>query len=421
MFDVLLHRLNAETYCGREGSVFFGDGVNGYVLSYMFTVYDAQSRGHRVKYTIMTMMTDRVYLVASMDYLISLWLTPSVRNNLRRHLDLYHIPRLTIEGPSCPRNECTLQDTSEERPVNGESGEQTVETIDSLRELRRGILPKECRNVILDVPAYEPSYACNILGLDRSVAIPSNMDPQDFILLDVCMNTFGHQIPTPPTSLPASNHQKNGSAATPNSIYQADWSSATLVADLKDLSSNLEKAVLSEQNQGVEHHRAPTSSPGLLYSPGGGFQAQRRRYLLQAGEEPPEALEPTFVEENGKDAVGRKTMVVHSQQSPLYIETVNDILDLKMPKSIESKRLAVLREEWIGKSRQFHNLKKAGYASNQSVVDQFLQSMRVDKRDLKILRFFTRCARSSSLQSQKYMQDDLMTSAAFAINRSVSD
>lgn len=70
MFDVLSHRLNAETYSGREGSVFFGDGVNGYVLSYMFTVYDAQSRGHRVKYTIMTMMTDRVYLVASMDYLI---------------------------------------------------------------------------------------------------------------------------------------------------------------------------------------------------------------------------------------------------------------------------------------------------------------------------------------------------------------
>jgi hypothetical protein len=50
--------------------VFFGDGVNGYVLSYMFTVFDAQSRGHRVKYTIMTMMTDRVYLVASMEYLI---------------------------------------------------------------------------------------------------------------------------------------------------------------------------------------------------------------------------------------------------------------------------------------------------------------------------------------------------------------
>ena len=63
-------RLNSETYCGPEGSVFFGDGMNGYVLSYMFTVHDAQSRGHRIKYTIMTMMTDRVYLVASMEYLI---------------------------------------------------------------------------------------------------------------------------------------------------------------------------------------------------------------------------------------------------------------------------------------------------------------------------------------------------------------
>ncbi|KAF9961015.1 hypothetical protein BGZ72_005138 [Mortierella alpina] len=327
----------------------------------------------------MTMMTDRVYLVASMDYLISL-----VGNQVI---------------------------------VRGEESRITHEIIRSLE----GILPKECRNVILDGPAYEPSYACNILGLDRSVAIPSNMDPQDFILLDVCMNTFGHQIPTPPTSLPASRHHKNGSGATPNSTYQADWSSATLVADLKDLSSNLEKVALSERNQGVEQHRPPSSSPGHMYSPGGGFQAQRRRYLLQAGEEPPEALEATFVEENGKDTIGRKTMLMQNQQSPLYIETVNDILDLKMPRSIESKRLAVLREEWIGKSRQFHNLYKAGYASNQSVVDQFLQSMRVDKRDLKILRFFTRCARSSALQSQKYQQDDTMTTATFAINRSVSD
>lgn len=32
---------------------------------------------------------------------------------------------------------------------------------------------------------------------------------------------------------------------------------------------------------------------------------------------------------------------------PLYIETINEILDLKLPKSIETKRLAVLREEWI--------------------------------------------------------------------------
>ncbi|CAO3574441.1 unnamed protein product [Mortierella alpina] len=508
--------LNAETYCGREGSVFFGDGVNGYVLSYMFTVYDAQSRGHRVKYTIMTMMTDRVYLVASMDYLISQFQV--IASNLQSMAESF-CPQQPSPAPrslsyssshsrgsimpenaptkrgrpltdvlakpdifvqlhaafvsvlsNCsqrlierhiqgrPINECTSPDITEERPLNGESGEHS-ETIDSLRELRRvlgrqpfnrliwnslvgnqvivrgeesritreiirsleGILPKECRNVILDGPAYEPSYACNILGLDRSVAIPPNMDPQDFILLDVCMNTFGHQIPTPPTSLPASNHQKNGSGASPNNTYQADWSNTTFVADLKDLPSNLEKAVLSEQNQGVEQQRAPTSSPGLLYSPGGGFQAQRRRYLLQAGEEPPEALESTFLEENRKDTIDRKTMLVHSQQSPLYIETVNDILDLKMPKSIESKRLAVLREEWIGKSRQFHNLKKAGYASNQSVVDQFLQSMRVDKRDLKILRFFTRCARSSSLQSQKYLQDDLIANASFAINRNVSD
>ncbi|KAG0216074.1 hypothetical protein BGX28_005969 [Mortierella sp. GBA30] len=302
--------------------------------------------------------------------------------------------------------------------VRGEESRIVYEIIRSLE----GILPKECRNIIMDGSTYEPSYACNILGLHRSVPIPPDMDPLDFILLDICMNTF-HQIPTPPTSLPASTHQKNGSNTT-NTIYQADWSSATLVADLKDLSRNLEKISLPDQKKGTtttDLTRPPSSSPGVLYSAGGGFQAQRRKYLLQAGEEPPEALEQTFVGESGKDTIGRKTALLQSQQCPLYIETVNDILDLKMPRNIESKRLAVLREEWISKSRQFHNLHKAGYASDQTVVNQFLHSMRVDRRDLKILRFFTRCARSSALQSQKILAEESNPAVTFAINRYVSD
>jgi len=68
------------------------------------------------------------------------------------------------------------------------------------------------------------------------------------------------------------------------------------------------------------------------------------------------------------------------------------------------------------KSIQFHNLYKAGKTSQESVVDAFLQSLRVDKRDLKILRFFTRCARSSAFHSQKFRSED-----PIAVGRDVSD
>ncbi|KAF9348395.1 hypothetical protein BGX26_000201 [Mortierella sp. AD094] len=447
----------------------------------------------------MTMMTDRVYLVANMEYLISQFqviasnlqsmanaLCPpqqspatrslsyssshhrgsimpenaptkrgrpltdvlaksdifvqlhaafvSVLSNCSRRLTERHIQgRLVV-------NECTLQEQKQETQ-SSETGQQQP-TINSLRELRRvlgtqhfnrlvwnsvvgnqvivrgdnssivseiigsleEILPKDCCTVIMEGSAYEPSYACNILGLDRSVPIPTDLDPQDFILLDICTNTLNYQNPTPPASLQADNHKKNGSVAEPQ-IYQADWSTATLVADMKELSTRTEKDGLEAGDPPyiqTDLMRPPTSSPGAVDSTGTAFPAQKQKYLLQAGEEPPELLQPNSGN-NGPDALGRKIPSLQNQQCALYVETINEILDYKFPRILESKRLALLREEWI---RQFHNLYKTGKASDEGVVDGFLQSMRVDKRDLKILRFFTRCAKSSSLQSQKYRSED---------------
>ncbi|KAI1316905.1 hypothetical protein EDD11_009305 [Mortierella claussenii] len=302
----------------------------------------------------MTMMTDRVYLVASMEYLISV-----VGNQV---------------------------------VVRGKESDIVYDIINALQE----VLPKDCCSVILDGSSYEPSYMCNILGLDRSVSIPPDLDPQDFILLDICTQESGQHIATPTISLPTnSNDQQHGPKNT-TPIYQASWSSATLVADMKCLSSCLEKTAVTDGAQ--------WSASVIDGKP----QSSARIFLLQAGEEPPLASRPNFGDLNGRDILSRRTVSPQILSYPLFIETVNDILDYKMPRIIESKRLAVLREEWISKSLQFHNLYKTGKASDESLVDGFLQSMRVDKRDLKILRFFTRCAKSSSMQPQKYRNEELM-------------
>ncbi|KAG0032268.1 hypothetical protein BGZ82_006614 [Podila clonocystis] len=477
-----IRSLNAETYSGREGAVFFGDGVNGYVLSYMFTVYDAQSRGHRVKYTIMTMMTDRVYLVASMEYLISQFQV--IACNLQSMANALYVPQQSPaarsmsyssshhRGSIMPENTPTKKGRPltevlakpdifvqlhaafvsvlsncgqrlterhvQGRPMNDwypfaaedvevaliETGDQEGQTtVDSLRELRRvlgphrfnrliwnslvgnqviirgeepriiveivrsleDVLPKECCTIILDSATYEQSYTCNILGLGRSVPIPPDMDPNDFILLDLCLTTFTRR----PSATPSPTTDQNGDSKDQAPVYQADWSS-TFSGAPNGLASAMEKMALKEESHNGPHSRP--SIPGLLYSAGGGFQCQRRIYLLQAGEELPDVL----VDE--KDHTRNHSI---SPYYPLYIETINEILDLKLPKSIETKRLAVLREEWISKAKQFHNLYKAGCASDESVLNRFLVSMKVNQQDLKILRFFTRCARANS-HTQKY-------------------
>ncbi|KAG0087636.1 hypothetical protein BGZ93_010820 [Podila epicladia] len=405
-----IRSLNAETYSGREGAVFFGDGVNGYVLSYMFTVYDAQSRGHRVKYTIMTMMTDRVYLVASMEYLISQFQV--IASNLQSMANALYVPQQSPaarsmsyssshhRGSIMPENmptkkgrpltevlakpdifvqlhaafvsvlsNCGQRLTERHvqgRPMNDwypfaaedvevaliETGDQEgPTTVDSLRELRRVLGPQKFNCLIWN-------------SLVGNQVIIRGEEPR--IVVEI-VRSLEDQAP----------------------IYQADWSS-TLSGAPNGLASAMEKMALEEESHNGPHSRP--SIPGLLYSAGGGFQCQRRIYLLQAGEEPPDVL----VDE--KDQTRNRSTSLYY---PLYIETINEILDLKLPKSIETKRLAVLREEWISKAKQFHNLYKAGCASDESVLNRFLVSMKVNRQDLKILRFFTRCARVTS-HTQKY-------------------
>ncbi|KAF9388268.1 hypothetical protein CPC16_006583 [Podila verticillata] len=212
------------------------------------------------------------------------------------------------------------------------------------------------------------------------------MDPNDFILLDLCLTTFTRR----PSATPSTTTDQNGDSKDPAPGYQADWSSPPF-SGTNGLANAMEKMALEEESIKNSPHSRP-SIPGLLYSAGGGFQCQRRIYLLQAGEEPPDVL---LLDE--KDQTRSPT----SPYYPLYIETINEILDLKLPKNIETKRLAVLREEWISKAKQFHNLYKAGCASDESVLNRFLVSMKVNRQDLKILRFFTRCARVTT-HTQKY-------------------
>jgi hypothetical protein len=179
------------------------------------------------------------------------------------------------------------------------------------------------------------------------------MDPQSFILLDVCMTTFEHSIPTPPTSLPGDHLHRTGIDPI-SQCYQADWSDNKLQPDPKDLPALLKNVDLSkvDDTPGAAAKPPPSSMPGTLYSPSSGFKAQRRIYLLQAGEEPPDDLSPQQptnpLESNGhsKDLGGGRRVANRTSTSTIYTETMNSILDLRLPKAIELARISILRDEW---------------------------------------------------------------------------
>ncbi|KAI8353199.1 vesicle coat protein [Blakeslea trispora] len=63
--------LTAEFCQGRDGPVLFGDDENGYVMSYMFKLRDSQARGEARFYSLIMLMTDRVYLVSCWPFLVS--------------------------------------------------------------------------------------------------------------------------------------------------------------------------------------------------------------------------------------------------------------------------------------------------------------------------------------------------------------
>lgn len=62
--------LTAEFCQGRDGPVLFGDDENGYVMSYMFKLRDSQARGEARFYSLMMLMTDRVYLISCWPFLV---------------------------------------------------------------------------------------------------------------------------------------------------------------------------------------------------------------------------------------------------------------------------------------------------------------------------------------------------------------
>ncbi|KAI8981548.1 vesicle coat protein [Pilobolus umbonatus] len=63
--------LTAEFCPGRDGPVLFGDEENGYVMSYMFKLRDSQARGEARFYSLMMLMTDRVYLISCWPFLVN--------------------------------------------------------------------------------------------------------------------------------------------------------------------------------------------------------------------------------------------------------------------------------------------------------------------------------------------------------------
>lgn len=70
MNDILVVSLTAEFCQGRDGPVLFGDDENGYVMSYMFKLRDSQARGEARFYSLMMLMTDRVYLISCWPFLV---------------------------------------------------------------------------------------------------------------------------------------------------------------------------------------------------------------------------------------------------------------------------------------------------------------------------------------------------------------
>ncbi|XP_022095568.1 folliculin-like [Acanthaster planci] len=66
-----IRSLSCEVCQGREGPIFFGDEHHGYVLSYTFFMKDSHARGFQRWYSIIVVMTDRIFLLNSWPFLVS--------------------------------------------------------------------------------------------------------------------------------------------------------------------------------------------------------------------------------------------------------------------------------------------------------------------------------------------------------------
>ncbi|KAI8882202.1 hypothetical protein K501DRAFT_324120 [Backusella circina FSU 941] len=90
--------LTAEFCPGRDGPVLFGDDENGYVMSYMFKLRDSQARGEARFYSLMMLMTDRVYLVSCWPFLVSAF--KSMARNLQAYAEVVFQKEKELKQPS---------------------------------------------------------------------------------------------------------------------------------------------------------------------------------------------------------------------------------------------------------------------------------------------------------------------------------
>ncbi|VDN22809.1 unnamed protein product [Dibothriocephalus latus] len=56
---------------GREGPVYFGDDVNGHVISYAFFIKDHSARGYQVKYSFLVISWDQIFLMNLWPFIVS--------------------------------------------------------------------------------------------------------------------------------------------------------------------------------------------------------------------------------------------------------------------------------------------------------------------------------------------------------------
>uniref|UniRef100_A0A3Q0KTE0 Folliculin n=1 Tax=Schistosoma mansoni TaxID=6183 RepID=A0A3Q0KTE0_SCHMA len=69
--NACLRSLSSEVCPGQVGAFYFGDEINGHVLSYNFPLNDSRARGNQSRFSILVLSWDKIYLLNLWSFLIS--------------------------------------------------------------------------------------------------------------------------------------------------------------------------------------------------------------------------------------------------------------------------------------------------------------------------------------------------------------
>ncbi|VDO72716.1 unnamed protein product [Schistosoma mattheei] len=69
--NACLRSLSSEVCPGQVGAFYFGDEINGHVLSYNFPLNDSRARGNQSRFSILVLSWDKIYLLNIWSFLIS--------------------------------------------------------------------------------------------------------------------------------------------------------------------------------------------------------------------------------------------------------------------------------------------------------------------------------------------------------------